>query len=399
MYRNLRRHLLAINTRCLQNTQLRCKSEKRRANMEMLNPSDPSSPFNFPLNQCYVAFGDESITPQGTFYGLVLLPEDHVLEVERKIGDLKKSYGGSIDTPIHCSQFFSPAGRARTKWAGLSNAQAVELCAEIFQVVASYSPKYVISHIPARGYPKRVRLVGKNGHADLIQQVDERWLTLQAFMSAAAFLDPADILMPTDPLVTPPLLNKNKPSWRIHVRRVERGMRVRKIILDREQATIRWFSKAPKWSMIARDIVIEGPMGASHLPIEITKEKKHSLLEIADLFVYAAVSKVRGDKPLRFDFSPRDLISKDQLFPEEVVLGGPQEEQPSNASGIQVVLAGKCVRFSVSSNRDESLLRLTMEMEDGKAAVVDFNGEFITKFQTTLNHAIQVVPGLASWRE
>lgn len=54
--------------------------------------------------------------------------------------------------------------------------------------------------------------------------------------------------------------------------------------------------------------------------------------------------------------------------------------------------------FGIETHRDESLLRLKFHNTDGNVAIVDLNGEFITKFQNELNQAIKVTPGLAVWK-
>ncbi|OIQ99124.1 hypothetical protein GALL_188610 [mine drainage metagenome] len=54
--------------------------------------------------------------------------------------------------------------------------------------------------------------------------------------------------------------------------------------------------------------------------------------------------------------------------------------------------------YGLESNRDESLLRLKFNNEDGNEAVIDFTGEDITKFQESLNMAINSNPGLAMWK-
>ena len=59
----------------------------------------------------------------------------------------------------------------------------------------------------------------------------------------------------------------------------------------------------------------------------------------------------------------------------------------------------KCTALQVSANRDESLLKLSLQMADGKVVVVDFNGELITALQAHVNGAIQSVPGLAVWKQ
>lgn len=71
-------------------------------------------------------------------------------------------------------------------------------------------------------------------------------------------------------------------------------------------------------------------------------------------------------------------------------------------TGVQVVHSKwhfKNLSFGIETHRDESLLRLKFHNADGNIAVVDFNGEDITKFQDTLNHAIKVNPGLTVWKK
>jgi hypothetical protein len=71
-------------------------------------------------------------------------------------------------------------------------------------------------------------------------------------------------------------------------------------------------------------------------------------------------------------------------------------------TGVQVIPSKwhfKNFSFGVETHRDESLLRLKFHNSDGNVAVVDLNGEGITEFQNTLNHAIKVVPGLTVWKK
>ena len=55
--------------------------------------------------------------------------------------------------------------------------------------------------------------------------------------------------------------------------------------------------------------------------------------------------------------------------------------------------------YRVSAHRDESLLRVEFIERRGNVSIVDFNGEAITKFQDSINHAIREVPGLAVWKK
>lgn len=55
--------------------------------------------------------------------------------------------------------------------------------------------------------------------------------------------------------------------------------------------------------------------------------------------------------------------------------------------------------YGLETHRDESLLRLKFRNVDGNEAIIDFNGEDITKFQNQLNYGIKTVPGLAEWKK
>ena len=58
----------------------------------------------------------------------------------------------------------------------------------------------------------------------------------------------------------------------------------------------------------------------------------------------------------------------------------------------------QCKDLQVTADRDDSHLRLNIMMPNGSLTSVDFYGAMITKLQTQINHAIQLVPGLAVWK-
>lgn len=236
----------------------------------------------FPLNETYWAFGDGSETAGGVFYGLVLLPESSIAQAETVIKHIKRSYGGNEDAPVHCRELFNDKARKKSAWSHLTHNQAFSLCGDILRETARFSPKHLIGYMLRESYPKRMRLVGKNGHPDLVHAVDSKWLTLWAYFRIAALLDPAEIIKPAD--VPRP---QNCPGWQILIRRTERGMRVRKLFLDREQTKVRWFSKTLQWTSMAKDLVIEGPSGKSNLPVQPSSLDKNPLIEVADIFAYS----------------------------------------------------------------------------------------------------------------
>lgn len=275
----------------------------------------------FPLDETYLAFGDGSVTAGGVFYGLVLIPERAIRLAQEMVIRIKSEYGGAPHMPLHCRELFSGHARARSGWAHIDEATAIELCGDVLRELAAFEPKYLLGHIPAVYYPKRFRLIGKNGHPDLVHDLDEKWLTLWSYFRVAALLDPVEIVEPSDPTVTP--RPRNLPFWQMVVKRTDPGMRVRKVFLDRENTKIRWFSKSFQWTSVAKELVIESLAGRSYLPVETAQEGKHSLLEVADIFSYSAARSMSPSKPLEYrDFSADVHVELLCGTGEEIVLGG-----------------------------------------------------------------------------
>jgi hypothetical protein len=246
-----------------------------------------SQRLQFPLNETYWAFGDGSETAGGVFYGLVLFPEPAIGQVQLSIETVKLKHGGKANSPVHCRELFNRHGREKTEWGHLSDTQCMELCGDILRDIVKFAPKHLLGFLPRQCFPKRFRLIGKNGHPDLIHATDSKWLTLWAFFRIAALLDPAEIVTPID--APRP---SNFPSWQMVVRRTERGMRVRKVFLDREQTKVRWFSKSLQWISMAQDLVIEGPLGRSNLPLQLAISDKHPVIDVADIFTYSAARQM-----------------------------------------------------------------------------------------------------------
>lgn len=284
-----------------------------------------SEALTFPIDETYVAFGDGSVTPSGVFYGLILLPENAVTQIQRAIETIKQQYGGNATAPLHCRELFSIHARTKSPWAHISESEAVALCGDVLRTVGKFEPKYLLGHIPSAYYPKRFRLIGKNGHPDLVHDLDEKWLLLWSYFRVAALLDPVDIIEPPDPAKTP--RPRNLPFWQMITRRAEPGLRVRKVVLDREDTKIRWFSKSVQWVSVAKEIVIESPAGRSYLPIEPAFGVKHSLLDVADIFVYSLGRSLSQGKPLEYsDFSAEVHVELAWGTGEEIVLGNTNPE-------------------------------------------------------------------------
>jgi hypothetical protein len=245
-----------------------------------------------PRDTIYTGVGDASVMPEAALYGIVLVPTASARDLEKSIEQVKLRFGSAIDATIHCREIFNGAARAKGPWAHLTQDTAISLLRDSFLAANSYGVRYLVAFSPKAYFPRRLRLLGRNGHADLVHDIDKNWITLNLFQGLAGYLDPVTVSSPPDYLSSPRPLTE--PFWQLIVRRKFPGLLVDRLYVDREQTKIRWFSKSFQWATVARDLVIEGPRGQSYLPIISPGKEKHPLLQLADMFVYALGRELTG---------------------------------------------------------------------------------------------------------
>lgn len=277
--------------------------------------------FTFPLNEIYVAYGDGSSGEVGTFYGLVLVPVSRLDEIESQLQEIKVHHGGQKGWIVHAREIFCEHARAKSVWAHLSYEGAVSLCGDILNAVSTFEPKYLMSFIPKSHYPKRFRLKGKNGHQDLVHDVNDKWLQLWAYFRVGGLLDPCNRIEPDDSTIK--LRPKNLPFWNMVIRRTDPGLRVQKVYLDRENTKITWFSKSLQWISVAKELVIENVEGSTYLPIVHATDYKPMMLDVADVFTYSITREFSGDKSIDYcNYCGEVFIDVLPKYEEEIVLGG-----------------------------------------------------------------------------
>lgn len=268
-----------------------------------------------PSEQIYHAFGDGSENVSGVFYGLILIPEQSIQPIQAQLDELKRKYKGVAKSRLHCRELFHSHARKKSCWAHLSEQEVVKLCGDALKIVSATQPIYLLSFIPREHFPKKFRLIGKNGHPDLIHEIDEKWLTLWAYHGIAASLDPVTIVKPPDYKTIPRA--RNLPFWQKIVVRNQLGIKVSKIFLDREQTNIRWFSKTFQWITVAKELVIRTPWFESFLPLEVMGNDKHPLIDLADIFTYSQS---------RF-FSQKEIIFEGFFGDVDVMILGSEGEE------------------------------------------------------------------------
>jgi hypothetical protein len=65
------------------------------------------------------AFGDESCGPKFVAYGLVCLPQSRRKDAEQVVSAVKKDFGGSPSSRLHCRELFSGQNREKSAWKHL----------------------------------------------------------------------------------------------------------------------------------------------------------------------------------------------------------------------------------------------------------------------------------------
>jgi hypothetical protein len=286
--------------------------------------SDGGEGWQFPLEELYTAFGDESINGAGAFYGLVLVPRHLVSAVATAIAQIKARYHVDARAEIHCHKLFHPIERARSPFSHLDDGAVLALLRDVFKTLNLFQPKYMVAMAPREFFPKQFRLLGKNGAPGYTHPIDQHWITLNLYQGLAGMLDPETIDPPPDYKTAP--RPRSEPFWQVIVKREGQGPRVNCIHLDRARHKLRWFSKNLQWATVAKDLVVQTPRGSSFLPVQVADDQKHPLLEIADAFVYLQGRALGGR-----EVDLGELISDDVFLQivgercDEVVRGMPED--------------------------------------------------------------------------
>jgi hypothetical protein len=114
----------------------------------------------------------------------------------------------------------------------------------------------------------------------------------------------------------------------LEVALVAPGYRVSQVFLDREDTAVTWFSKKFKWTTVAKELVVRGTLGPSHLPLQATAGAKHPLLDLADIFVWS-IGRSFSDRPIKFiDFKADVQTVMFGPRGDELVIGGGHVEAP-----------------------------------------------------------------------
>lgn len=107
-------------------------------------------------------FGDESNSGNIVVYGFVgFKPEvlDQAINVFNKI---KIQFKGSEDAELHCRSLFAGDSRAKSKWSHLVHNQPQFLCLEVAKAMRALDAKAIICRTDKRGLPERLNLTFKN---------------------------------------------------------------------------------------------------------------------------------------------------------------------------------------------------------------------------------------------
>ena len=108
-------------------------------------------------------FADDSCIGDAVVYSFAafnVADIDRLLDV---ISRVKKNYGGSHSTPVHCRSLFAPDARAKTEWKHLKHEQPYFLCRDLARAVKGVGMGGTIAYIDKKAAPEKMHLVFHDG--------------------------------------------------------------------------------------------------------------------------------------------------------------------------------------------------------------------------------------------
>lgn len=209
----------------------------------------------------YEVFGDESTCGQVVVYGFVGFRPSDLDKALAAVNEVKLRFNGDENTEVHCRSLFAGQNRAKSGWAHLTGHRPFFLCHEIAKAVRAVGVKGLVSVTNKTGLPKRMELSFPNGTSKLAKvghDLGDKQLQQYLYSACAAYLA------------------QNVGTDKV------------KIWVDEDSTKIDWFNGNKQAKNIHQIIK----------PAGFDPGKYKSLLEVADLFAYAAARVHAKDRRL-----------------------------------------------------------------------------------------------------
>lgn len=228
-------------------------------------------------------YGDESSFGNAITYGLVIVDDKRLDEVEVALGEVKEMFGGKPSNRIHCRELFNKHARNKTEWSHLNETEVIELLTVTGNYLRTAGATFNLGHVDRAKLPPHLE-IPMAGAAPVKILAEPKQLAAFAYTIALAGLE-----------------NHKFHLW-----------------IDPDHTKIEW---GPGRRQASRfPVTYEG--------LSITPEPsdgdKPMLLDVADVLAYSAAHFLSSTSPdIRFEktfkafgTSPRSIDFHHQVFPE-----------------------------------------------------------------------------------
>lgn len=107
-------------------------------------------------------FGDESNCGSIVVFGFVGFSPDILDKALDALNEIKKQFKGNEEAEIHCRSLFAGDNRAKSKWSHLVHNQPQFLCLEIARAMRALGVKSILCKTDKTGLPSRIDLTFEN---------------------------------------------------------------------------------------------------------------------------------------------------------------------------------------------------------------------------------------------
>jgi hypothetical protein len=205
-------------------------------------------------------YGDESTAGDTTVYGAVFVPNSQIHRAEAILHQTKRQYSVPEDAELHCCNLFHGDHRKKSLWSHLSEEQTYAFGESLLTRLNALPCIYSVGAVHRSEYPRELPA----GAGFPAGHFETKQLTALAFQAA----------------VVPLIQNLERSTVHLYA--------------DPDPGRIRWFGKKIKADSNYR-IAAGNGVGEVEIVPQQNEDITPSLLQVADLFAYAAGRALSSD--------------------------------------------------------------------------------------------------------
>ena len=214
----------------------------------------------------FTIYGDESTSGNTVVYGAYFVPNSQIGRAEEILRQTKQEYDVPEEAELHCKVIFHGDPRKNSQWSHLTEEQTYAFAEQLLSCLSALPCIFSVGAIHRSEYPQEL----PTGARFPAGQFETKQLTGLAFQAA------------TIPLVE----NFDRATVSLHV--------------DPDPGKIRWFGKKVKADSNYK-IAAGSGVGEVEIVPQKVEDQLPTLLEVADLFAYAAGRALSPDSCRRKD--------------------------------------------------------------------------------------------------